>query len=224
MLHVPAYALGHIQASCSGIRSTRHALDTTTIATDPIATESRIEAPPISDNIISEYLAAYNELEYPSIQLLATIHPSSKFRDCALFSDLAGRFPVTAFDGSQYIMISQYKAYIHVEVLQSRSETNLCNAFTRTYFFKERGHQIKYQVLDNECPTSLLKLLQKQQVTAQPVPPNQKRTNKAERAIQTFRNHFLSVLAHTPQFSHRPVAQLTAPNGSHPEYAPRLAT
>ena len=44
--HVPAYALGHIQASRSGICSTRHALDTTTTATDPIATESRIEAPP----------------------------------------------------------------------------------------------------------------------------------------------------------------------------------
>jgi hypothetical protein len=88
--HVPAYAVGHIQASRSGIRSTRHALDATTIAIDPIATESRIEAPPISDDIISEYLPAYNELEHPSIQLLATVHPSSRFRDFALFSDLAG--------------------------------------------------------------------------------------------------------------------------------------
>jgi hypothetical protein len=73
--------------------------------------------------------------ERPSIKLLATIHPSSKFRDAALFSDLAGHFPVIAFDESQYIMILQYKAYIHAELLPSHTHTeaSLGVAFTRTY-------------------------------------------------------------------------------------------
>ena len=78
---------------------------------------SSLAAPSADDEFLREYLAEYPETERTSIKLLATIHPSSKFRDEALFSDLAGRFPVTAFDGSQYIMIFQYKSYIHAELL-----------------------------------------------------------------------------------------------------------
>jgi hypothetical protein len=93
------------------------------------------------DECLSEFLLIYNEVEHPSIKkFLTTIHPSSKFRDVALFSDLAGRFPVTAFDGSQYIMISQYKAYIHAELLPSRTEASLGAALYQ--LFKDLGHQI----------------------------------------------------------------------------------
>jgi hypothetical protein len=63
------------------------------------------------------------------------------------------------------------------------------------------GHQLQFQVLDNECPESLLRFFKQQQVIVERVPPNQKRANKAERAIQTFRNHFLSILVGThPNF------------------------
>jgi hypothetical protein len=92
------------------------------------------------DEFLPEFLSVYNEVEHPSIKLLATIHPSSKFCDVALFSDLVGRFPDIAFDGSQYITISQYKAYIHAELLPSRTEASLDAAFARTYqFFKDLG-------------------------------------------------------------------------------------
>jgi hypothetical protein len=99
-------------------------------------------------------------------------------------------------------MISQYKAYIHAELLPSRTESSLGAAFARTYqFFKDLGHQIQFQVLDNECPASLVRFFEQQHVHVQRVPPNQKRTNKAERAIQTFRRHFLSVFVGThPNF------------------------
>jgi hypothetical protein len=109
---------------------------------------------------------------------------------------------VTAFDGSQYIMISQYKSYIHAELLPSRTEASLGAAFMRTHqFFRDHGHQILFQVLDNECAESLLRFFAQQRVTVDRVPPNQKRANKAERAIQTFRNHFLTILVGThPNF------------------------
>jgi hypothetical protein len=147
-------------------------------------------APSPDDEFLEEYLSEYPAAERPSIKLLATIlvHPSSKFRDEALLSDLAGRFPVTAFD----------KSYIHAELLPSRTEASLGAAFMRTYqFFRDHGHQILFQVLDNECPESLLRFFEQQRVTVDRVPPNQKRANKAERAIQTFRNHFLSILVGT---------------------------
>jgi hypothetical protein len=99
-------------------------------------------------------------------------------------------------------MISQYKSYIHAELLPSRTEASLDAAFMRTYqFFRDHGHQILFQVLDNECPESLLRFFEQHRVTVDRVPPNQKRANKAERAIQTFRNHFLSILVGThPNF------------------------
>jgi hypothetical protein len=106
-------------------------------------------SPPVptssDDEFLPEFLSIYHQTERPSIKLLATIHPSSKFRDAVLFYDLAGRFPVTAFDGSHYIMISQYKAYIHAEILPSLTEASLGAAFTRTYqFFNDLGHQIQF--------------------------------------------------------------------------------
>jgi hypothetical protein len=204
--HVPAYALSHIQASRSGVRPTRtHQTAEEVLKSNPpdggparSAFSSPAAPPSADDEFLREYLAAYPEAECPSIKLLATIHPSSKFHAEALFSDLAGRFPVTAFDGSQYIMISQYKSYIHTELLPSRTETSLGAAFTRTYqFFKDLGHQLQFQVLDNECPESLVRFFKEQHVIVKRVPPNQKRANKAERAIQTFRNHFLSILVGT---------------------------
>ncbi len=99
-------------------------------------------------------------------------------------------------------MLSQYKAYIHAELLPSRTEASLGAAFTRTYqFFKDLGHQIQFQVLDNECPESLVRFFKQQRVILDRVPPTQKRANKAESAIQTFRNHFLSILVGThPNF------------------------
>jgi hypothetical protein len=174
--NVPAHALGHIQSSHSGTRSTKPPqiadddFDSSPTSTDTrSAYQSAAASPPPpaalpDDDFLSEFLSGYHEAEHPSIKLLATIHPSSKFCDEAIFSDLAGRFPVTAFDGSQYIMISQYnKAYIHAELLPSRTESSLGAAFARTYqFFKQLGHQIQFQVLDNECPASLVRFFEQQ--------------------------------------------------------------
>jgi hypothetical protein len=172
--HVPAHALGHIQASRSGIESSRShqtaegAVDSKPPDSVPARSafvSAAVPSPPLPTSS-AEFLSIYHQNERPSIKLLATIHSSSKFRDAALFFDLAGRFPVTAFDESQYIMISQYKTYIHAELLPSRTEASLGAAFTRTYqFFKDLGHQIQFQVLDNECPESLVCFFKQQQVT-----------------------------------------------------------
>jgi hypothetical protein len=63
-------------------------------------------------------------------------------------------------------MILQYNAYIHAELIPSRTEASLGAAFTCTYqFFKDLGHQIQFQVLDNECLESLVNFFKQQQVT-----------------------------------------------------------
>jgi hypothetical protein len=145
----------------------------------------------------SSYTSTYQDTLQPSTHPSSS-SPSSKFRDEALFSDLAGRFPVTVFDGSQYIMISQYKSYIHAELLPSRTEASLGAAFTRTYqFFKDLGHQIQFQVLDNECPEFLVRFFKQEQVIVERVPPSQKRDPDVSKSIP------LDPRGHLSQFPHQ---------------------
>jgi hypothetical protein len=134
--------------------------------------------------------------------LRCTIQHSSAFRRDAIYSDLPGRFPVRAKDGSEYLLLSVYKNYIHVETLPDRSSPHLCAAYSATHtFFRKLGHQLTVQILDNETSESLFTYFDTQHIAYQPVPPNQKRANAAERSIQTFRRHFLSLLATThPSF------------------------
>ena len=119
-----------------------------------------------------------------------------------MFSDLTGRFPATAMDGSQYILLSVYKRYIHLELLPSRTESALITAYSNVHlWFTHLGHKIKFQVLDNEAPKGLLMHFRANHIKYECAPPFNHRTNKAERAIQTFKRHFISILAGThPSF------------------------
>ena len=53
----------------------------------------------------------------------------------------------------------------------------------------------KIHYLDNECPTVLQKFMTEKDERFQLVPPHLHRINSAERAIQTFKNHFIAGLA-----------------------------
>jgi hypothetical protein len=63
------------------------------------------------------------------------------------------------------------------------------------------GFKPQLQRLDNEASTALLLFLDNNQVDAQLTPPHVHRRNAAERAIRTFKNHFIAGLASTaPDF------------------------
>jgi hypothetical protein len=63
------------------------------------------------------------------------------------------------------------------------------------------GLRPKFQTLDNECSTILKQYLTQQNIAYQMVPPGIHRANAAERAIRTFKNHFISGLCTTdPNF------------------------
>ena len=60
----------------------------------------------------------------------------------------------------------------------------------------DRGHHVDVQILDNEVSTAFKKTIMKDWgATYQLVPPNVHRRNIAERAIITFKAHFLGILA-----------------------------
>ena len=67
--------------------------------------------------------------------------------------------------------------------------------------FQKAGVQPTTYIMDNECSGDLKKALEDAELKWQLVPPHQHRANKAERAIQTFKAHFKSILATTdPDF------------------------
>ena len=74
-----------------------------------------------------------------------------------MFSNLTGRFPATAMDEFQYILLSVYTQYIiHLELLLNRTEASLITAYANAHtWFSNLGHRIQFQVLDNEAPKGL---------------------------------------------------------------------
>ena len=60
---------------------------------------------------------------------------------------------------------------------------------------KTAGLGLWKQVLDNECSAAMKICIQQNGMSYELVPPGQHRRNHAERAIQTFKSHFISILA-----------------------------
>ncbi len=151
--HSPATALGHITIARSGIRSSQpkapkpKALATTRsqasgrsaqspplqvhlkrkLTTDPPVHSLPALVPPDrtsrslpADSI--EQLSHYQASEFPTTILQTRLLPPSELRDSSMFS---GRFPATAMDGSQYILLSVYKRYIHLELLPNRAVSEI---------------------------------------------------------------------------------------------------
>ena len=59
---------------------------------------------------------------------------------------------------------------------------------------EERGHKPNHQFLDNETSKEIKAYLKGQEVTFQLVPPHNHRKNATERAIRTFKNHFITII------------------------------
>eukprot|EP01034_Spumella_vulgaris_P024130 gene24130-30440_t len=120
--------------------------------------------------------------------------------------DAAGRFPVISKHGNQYmlVMFCEDGNYIHVETMRDRSGAEYVKACqSSTKFFTQRGVRPQYIRLDNETSSALEEycLTQTPPIRLQFVPPGTHRANRAERAIRTWKNHFIAGLATTdPSF------------------------
>jgi hypothetical protein len=112
--------------------------------------------------------------------------------------DATGRFPVTSHTGKQYILImySEGGNYIKPITMKDRTKESFRKAYTEGHsFFTAKGLAPTFQRMDNEISNDLRTYLIKHHITLDLVPPGQHRRNRAERAIRTFKNHFISILA-----------------------------
>ena len=86
---------------------------------------------------------------------------------------------------------------ILIEPFQSRHDRHRIAAYSRIMTrLQERGHVVDPQVLDNEASTEYHRAITKtRKAKFQLVPPDVHRHNTVERAIRTFKAHFLAILA-----------------------------
>ena len=114
------------------------------------------------------------------------------------YMDLTGKFPYMSSRGNQYLLVMYDfdSNAIVVEPLKSRQAKQIYNAFQLCEQKISNGAcKPKIYILDNECAGDLKLSILKNNQKYELVPPHQHRRNAAERAIRTFKNHFLAGLA-----------------------------
>jgi hypothetical protein len=122
------------------------------------------------------------------------IHNASK----TMHSDQMGHFPATSSKRNQYIMVlvEVDGNYIDAEPMKNKMEGSMIKAYLALWAWLTASGAVKpaTHLLDNKA-SAVYKAEIKKNCTIQLVPPDNHRRNLAERAIQTFKNHFKAVLA-----------------------------
>eukprot|EP00804_Cyclotella_cryptica_P024442 CCRYP_019261-RA/>CCRYP_019261-RA protein AED:0.29 eAED:0.18 QI:0/0/0/1/0.33/0.25/4/0/786 len=87
---------------------------------------------------------------------------------------------------------------IIVRAIPDRESSTIVQTFDDIFsYLTSKGFKPKFNVLDNEASHAITEYLRQQNIKWQFVPPNEHRVNAAERAIQTFKNHFIAGLCST---------------------------
>ena len=122
-----------------------------------------------------------------------------------IHSDGTGRFPVRSNSGNQHMIIfyDEDSNYIHVETTPDRSAGSAVQAYKNALeLFNKKHGKRKIARLDNETSGKLETYLTvEHHLDLEFVPPGTHRALKAERAIETWKEHYISTLAGTdPEF------------------------
>jgi hypothetical protein len=115
-----------------------------------------------------------------------------------LYTDLTRKFPIRSSKGNSYGMLCYiYDCnYIKVFPMKSRSASEWDNTYGSIHQeLTIKGFKPKLQTLDNEASTALKNFFTAHNIDYQLVPPHCHRRNAAERAIGTFKEHFVAGLA-----------------------------
>ena len=121
--------------------------------------------------------------------------------DGKLYSDQTGRFPITSNRGNCYVVIfyAVDGNYIKSYPIKSRHRSELLKAYEEVYaFLRIRGYRPQLHKLDNETSKDVETFIAEQKAVVQYTPADMHRTNLAERACRTWKNHFTAIRAGTP--------------------------
>ena len=114
-----------------------------------------------------------------------------------VYSDTTGQFLIPSSRGNRYLLIVYHydSNFIFVEPMPSRTAEQILKAYQKVHqLLTARDMKPQLKIMDNEASIILKEYLRKENVTYQLVPPHVHRRNSAERAIQTFKDHFIAGL------------------------------
>ena len=114
------------------------------------------------------------------------------------YFDLTGQFPYASSRGNKYLLILyEYDSNaILAHPIKTRQAHEIKTAWSILHehlLFSNRAPSI--YIMDNEASKELKNAIVKYKIKYQLTPPNIHRINAAERAIRTFKNHFIAGLA-----------------------------
>jgi hypothetical protein len=114
-----------------------------------------------------------------------------------IYTELAGRFPTTSLSGNKCILIlNDFDSNSVLSApMKNRGDKDMVRAFDLLIqSLIICGLKPHLQRLDNEASLALRNYLTKQGINYELSSPHIHRSNNAERAIQNFKNHFISGL------------------------------
>ena len=114
-----------------------------------------------------------------------------------MYTDQTDCFPKKSSRGNQYVMVlvELDSNAILVEGMKDCASGEMIRAYQHLVDrLKTAGIQPKHHVLDNECSVDFKAMITKNQMTYQLVPTNDHCRNITEKAIQTFKAHFSSII------------------------------
>jgi hypothetical protein len=112
--------------------------------------------------------------------------------------DQTGGFPYTSQRGNHYIMVAIHldANYIFNEPMKNRTEEEMMAAYQRIVNrMRAAGLGLKKHILNNEASKAFKEKIKENKMEYKLVPPGNHQQNQAERAIQTFKMHLISILA-----------------------------
>jgi hypothetical protein len=147
-----------------------------TIKVEP---ETGNPSPPTTKNHYYIFVVVY--------KLLDTVH-----------TDQTGIFPITSQQGYWYIMMGIHldANYIFCKLMKNQIEGKMITAYQKMVDrMKLLALGLKHHHLDNECLAEFKACIAKKGMTHELVPPDCHHRNITKRAIQMFKNHFVSILS-----------------------------
>jgi hypothetical protein len=117
-----------------------------------------------------------------------------------VYNDLTGSFPFISLDGSIcFLVMYHYEANaILAKPISAPDNISIFNAYKMQFNdLTSKGFKPKINIMDNQATKHIKASLTEQKCKLQLVEPHNQRMNAAGRAIQTFKDAFITVLATT---------------------------
>ncbi len=201
----PATAKGHMKRPHQGICSTMPRPPRLPMPTQPLSrshdsTSEYMYAPLVNDDTLDNrpnYIADKDNSTDSNIFCFGAFADK---RSGIIYNDLTGTFLYMSLQGNiGFLVVYHYEsnAILALPIPSLNNNTIFAAYITQFEFLESKGHKIKLNVMDNQCTRLIEKILTEKDCDLMLVEPHNHHMNAAERAIQTFKDHFISALATT---------------------------